>query len=329
MLLAIYALCSWLGIFRLFYAINRNRALNITYHNVLPDDVYDNSVHLGMSHPSSIFETQILHINRRWPITTDPDQPGTCRITFDDGYRNQKVVAARILENHGLRGVFFVPFEPLESGKTLIVDRILQWISYVIPGLYRFGGLTVDISENSRRLPAFRMIYQHLLANPEHWQSIVDELNQASPFAALEIDPTMDSLRFTPLTIRDLDEMRARGHRIGCHGWDHKPLSTLRAEFVSEEFDRCRERVPEYCSCSEFSYPFGGEAEVSSMVAKACRRANFSHGFLNVEKVPSSLSVMGQYALGRVSLPRESSPYLLDAKLSGFERFVKQILRRS
>jgi peptidoglycan/xylan/chitin deacetylase (PgdA/CDA1 family) len=321
-----YSVCAWLGVFRLFYAINRNKTVNITYHNILPDDIFDDSIHLGVSHPASVFEAQIIHISKRFSISTDdPEGKGTCRITFDDGYLNQKDIAANILEKHGLNGVFFVPFEPLESGKTLAVDKILQWISYVPSGTHHIFGLNLIVLDRDRA-SAFQTLYNYLLANAEQWHPLVAELDKVYSFSRLKVAPELVRLRFTPLSVQDLKEMRSSGHRIGCHGWDHRPMATLAPQTVTDELTRCWEKLGGYCNCEEFSYPFGGVTAVSPAVAAACQKAGFSHALMNTSVIPDQFANLSRYAITRLSLSRSCSPHVLDAKLSGFENFLKRRL---
>jgi len=83
-----YVLAWHIGIIRLFHFLNRNRQLGLTYHNVLPDELFDpDLVHLGVSCSLSTFIVQIEALRKRFAVTTEIGKPGTCMITFDDGYR--------------------------------------------------------------------------------------------------------------------------------------------------------------------------------------------------------------------------------------------------
>src|SRR5262249_47444911 len=86
----IYLICAWTGITELFYTFNRRRRLILTYHNIIPDEFFDNALHLGVSHRLSEFQQQLDLIAARFKITTDffSDNDRSCVITFDDGYQN-------------------------------------------------------------------------------------------------------------------------------------------------------------------------------------------------------------------------------------------------
>src|SRR5262245_50086968 len=92
----LYILCGAIGITRLFSVFGTGRI--VTYHNVLPDEIFDDALHLGVSHRMSEFKAQVDLIRSRLKVTTDfMGSPGTCVITFDDGYKNN-IAAAEYLE---------------------------------------------------------------------------------------------------------------------------------------------------------------------------------------------------------------------------------------
>ena len=103
-LLLFYFVMTYLGFIKLFYWLNRNKKIILTYHNIIPNHLFDDSCHLGVSHTESVFKEQIKLIYQRF----DRNQ---CLITFDDGYKNQLEVAAKILSDHHLQGIFFVSFQ--------------------------------------------------------------------------------------------------------------------------------------------------------------------------------------------------------------------------
>ncbi|OSM04795.1 polysaccharide deacetylase family protein [Magnetofaba australis] len=325
-----YRLCAWFGVTGLFFFLNRRRTLHVTYHNVLPDAIFDNTPHLGMSHAASTFAAQVRVIAQCLPITVESEHAGHCRITFDDGYQNQGEVAGGILEEMGLRGVFFVPLEPLQgAGETLAVDQLLQWVSYAPAGAYTPLGVDLTLGDKAQRQAAFSRLYDAACADPSLWRKLPPALDALAPFAHLDMPDDMARLRFTPMPRDTLKSLAARGHRIACHGWDHRPLATLDDNAIAQEFARCAQLYQQHCNCDEFSYPFGGLREVDSRVVEACRRSPFSMGFLNTPQRPAwAQGEQSDFAIPRLCLPiTETRPYVLKAKLSGLETFLKQAVR--
>src|ERR1043166_647164 len=145
MLDAFYAVMGLLGVPRLFYWLNRRRCIVLTYHNVLPDTLFDDTVHLGVSHRASTFDAQLALVVRRLGTTRD-----RCVVTFDDGYQNQLEIAEPVLARHGLRGIFFIAFQSMTSGRALAIDQAMMWVSYVPAGEYSAIGLRVVVEPASR-----------------------------------------------------------------------------------------------------------------------------------------------------------------------------------
>src|SRR5690348_11387751 len=90
LLIGLYFICYWSGIVAIAYWLNRRTTLILSYHNVLPDELFDSSLHLGVSHRWSEFIRHIDIIRKRLRITTNvaESRPRHCVITFDDGYAN-------------------------------------------------------------------------------------------------------------------------------------------------------------------------------------------------------------------------------------------------
>lgn len=305
--------------------LQRRRQVNVTYHNVLTDSLFDHSLHLGVSLPEHVFQAQIKHLAARYRITTTPNTPGTCRITFDDGYLNQIQLASSILERHNVRGVFFITFGMVGTGEMLIIDRLLIWISYVPAGTYKIFNNTIEITCDNR-LKVFRKLYDVLLSDSEKWSQVPRELEKAFAFHQLPIKDEMRTLRTLPLSPSDIQQLRKNGHRIGYHFLTHRPLATLSDSELIEECSGHYQHAGSLDLPIECSYPFGGINEVSLRVLNACKEKGMSYGYLNTEAIPKEFLEYEHLAFPRVSLGFEKTPYVLDAKLTGLESWLKRLL---
>ncbi|HLB43371.1 MAG TPA: polysaccharide deacetylase family protein [Gammaproteobacteria bacterium] len=324
-LIIFYYIMTCLGVIKLFYWLNRKKRLILTYHNIIPDDLFDHTYHLGVSHSESIFKNQIKLISRRFSYNLKEKKMFRCVITFDDGYKNQMEIAARILNSYDLKGLFFISFQSLISGRALIIDRVMMWISYVPVGEYNIIGNLTKINDENRSLIA-STLYDHLIKNYKLWDEIEENLNNSFEFNRLTIDPHLARLRFKPLTADDLKKLVYEGHLIGAHSWSHRPLSRLPIEIQKEDFLKCRLLVKKHCNSLLYSYPFGGIQEVSPITTKLCEECGFSAAYMNIPEAPLWLDVNADYILPRLSLPNESNKYLINGKLSGFEFFCKKII---
>ena len=325
---AIYIFAYYSGIVGLFYWLNRRNYVILTYHNVIPDDLFDFSLHLGVSHSTTAFRKHLEIINRRlnvqsWP--PDKDALRGCVITFDDGYKNQWLVAGPIMKKFNVHGVYFVPFSTIESGRCLAVDGILRWVSYCRPGDYDILGCRIVVSEG-RRQDAFSGIYNILLSDPEKWNVVESELMDLPGSSDLGVNEKMEQLRFRPLESADLEELVAAGHQVGCHSWSHLPLASLPRGQIKRDFDQCRKERERYANTRLYSYPFGGRQEVTPDVAEECETSGFEWAFLNVSE-NSWLKGNPKFRIPRMSLPNTTDRFVLEAKLSGFEKALKRLLK--
>lgn len=310
-----YFLSSALGLFKLFYWINKNKKIVLTYHNIIPDSLFDHTIHLDVSHKESIFCKHLQLLKKR---------KINAMITFDDGYKNQKIAGDLLLE-HGLKGVFFISFKAIIDKTPLIIDQIMQWISYVPDGSYSILNTTYAIASNNRNV-VLSSLYETLLKNSSLWNNIIESLDTAFSFNKLSIPPALKSLRFNPMTSEDISALRDCGHLIASHSWDHRPLSTLSQAEQEKDFTLSRQHADQFCNTLLYSYPYGGLNEVSETTAQLCRKYGFLCGFLNISVSPNWKDVASEFKIPRMSLPSHSNIRALDAKLSGFEFFVKRLI---
>lgn len=317
-----YCICGWSGVTKIFYTLNRGRRLIITYHNIIPDEIFDDALHLGVSHRLSEFQYQLDLLASRFNLTTDvlSREQRSCAITFDDGYRNN-LAAAECLEQKSARGIFFVPVEPVLSGRTLVIDQVLRWFSYVPPGDYAIVSVAVRIRDCERQ-EAYSSFYAWILRNVEQWESLPKLLDEAYPFAELtKLSDRYEDMRFHPMNQMELARLRDAGHCVGCHSYNHRPLAALTDDEMRADFESCRHHR-ELFNSNVFSFPFGGADEVDERAIGFCREFGYRAAVANVSGNDSG-NVM---ALPRMSLPHSTNRHVLDAKLSGLESFIKLCL---
>ena len=317
-----YFTIAKVGVFQLFYWLNRRKKIVLTYHNIIPDHLFDDTPQLGVSHSERIFENHIRFIKRRF----DSKINERVLITFDDGYKNQCEIAAKILQKNKLSATYFVSFKLLVDGSPLIIDQVMQWVSYVPAGSYQILDNLYYITDDNRHHVG-SLLYVKLLKNYPLWDVIENSLNQAYRFDALKIDSELKRLRFEPITPEDLVALKTAGHRVAAHSWDHRPLSTLPLEQQRKDFSLSKKYADQYCNSSLYSYPYGGKDEVSPETASLCAEYGFTAGYMNTPDFPGWQQVEKQFQYTRMSLPNNNDIYALDAKLSGFECFCKNAIK--
>ena len=327
--MALYVCAYYSALITLFRWINRKKIIVLSYHNIIPDHLFDFAPHLFVSHSQSVFREQARFLRRYFHASTWPPKAGhyRCVITFDDGYKNQWCVAGPILHDFGLPAIFFVPFGPVANREPLVVDQVLKWFSYCPAGDYKIFDDVISIRKDNR-LHEYERVYRSLLANPKRWQEIVSELDKKAKFSELGTSAELEALRFMPLSADDLGAMRVANLQIGCHSWDHRPLGVLPPDEVERDFKLCEQRLDQFANSRLYCYPFGSAREVSRKVVECCAASGFEWAFLNVSQLPEGLVSDSRFAVPRTSLPNTASRYILAAKLSGFEAAFNRAIGR-
>ena len=117
---SLFFFCYCIGIFRLFYFLTRNRQRIITFHHVIPDRYFDDSLCLGVSCTESVFDCQLKLIAEKFHFTTKVQNKKSCMITFDDGYNNNYSIALPILEKYKVKAIFFITYNLIINKRILL-----------------------------------------------------------------------------------------------------------------------------------------------------------------------------------------------------------------
>lgn len=302
-LIAIFA--YWLGLDALFYWLNRRRKRIITFHNVLPDNMFREGVANGVSSRLSDFKKIVGMCKKRFQIDTDMFNARSLTITFDDGYHNQYEYAFKTLREMGVKAYVFVSGDTTNGALT--IDKLLHWVSEA-PIEYIPNGNRADYWEYET-WPKF------LKDSKSKGESVLDELNAIYPYekvlALLPEDYKRE--RLTGISMDELKEMRASGWKIGWHTKSHYPLSKLMADEIRAELT-----PPEEMKDACFSYPYGELECVDAGVIEIAKSIGYPCAVSNMIEVGS---VRNRYFLPRMAL--SSDKYLFHFELSGAKHFLK------
>ena len=298
------------GVTNLFYVFNSKFKRILTFHNVLPDGLFEQNVANGVSCSASTFRKTIKMLSERWNFSTDLCDPRTITITFDDGYLNQYEIAAEILKEEGDIPAYIFPAGDVLDGKMLVVDQLLHWASYVPSEILREKGYANGTELWVKEIwPRFNEDAQRLGMGV--WQ----ELNSVYPFEKIFIGLSSEynRLRLSGISQQQLKELRERGWKVGWHTQSHYPLSRLSI------VEKRREMTPPVDMQGEvFSFPYGETASVDLEAVQLAEELGFPAAVSNTT-VRSPLT--GRYFLPRMSA--SSDKYLHDFELSGLKHFLK------
>lgn len=306
----------YIGLIHLCYYLNRKKSLILVYHNVIPDEYWDDSIHLSVSIKQSLFEHHLAIINKRLKVSTRLHEEGTVMITFDDGYSNA-MIAAECLDKYDNKSVFFIPINNIDSIAPLWIDKIWLWFSYVPTRTYCICGDDFLIEETSlSRALAFSKIIDILFDNYDKKALIIDELDRILPFekVAAQMNERYFHLRFQGLSQKEIKKLQHRGFKIGGHSIDHDILSMLSLCDLKHDFETVSQQVNNLYNIDLYAYPYGHSKQVSQDVIQACQESNFTHAVMNEEYVVNAT----EYTLPRISINNLSNRYQIEARLSGF-----------
>jgi peptidoglycan/xylan/chitin deacetylase (PgdA/CDA1 family) len=310
----------YLGLNQLFYAITRKRQKIITYHNVINDKYFDDTLHLGVSHSQSVFKFQLKEIAKTsLNFSTEINQENSVMITFDDGYQNKFVCARPILNDLNIGAVFFITSDLINSKYPLWVDKILLWFSYVPKGNYVIDEISYFISDSNRHTN-YSKFYKHVLANYIELDNLLVKLDLAFSFDKISMDKTYYKLRFEGLSKEQITALKADGHLVACHSKKHSVLSKLSEDQLNQELEYCQLNLSLIYNSTYFSYPFGGHDEVDEKVVNKLENSAFTYSFMNIWNYKFTKS---DSKIERFSLPNTKRKYIIHSHLSGLYYFLK------
>ena len=316
----IYFFSYYIGVNQLFYFITRNRQRVITFHNVIPNHLFDHSIHLGVSCSDEIFEFQLKEIEKRFNITTKIGVPSSCMITFDDGYSNKYECTHHILKKYSHKAVFFITADLVQKKELLWVDKLLMYFSYLPDGKYRFCEEEFVIDSENRE-DSYRKAYQFIVSSYHVKDKFINQLNEYS--SLLNINSELNKLRFHALNDSQIEKMRSYGHLMACHSSSHDIFSQLKTTELEEEINKCEKLKGTLYNCDYFSYPFGSDLEVNQKVINRMRTSGFNYCFINKWLFNTNDD---HHQIQRMSLPNTKNKYLINAYLSGFYYFLRKFI---
>ena len=321
------------GLTELFYFLNRNSKLILSYHNIIPEDLFTPNLINGVSHSDSVFDAHLRYIASKFKTGTDIDNKHELIIAFDDGYLNQYSIAHPLLKKYNLKAFFFITLDLLpENAEALMIDRFLFWLSYVPAGNYKvpvsddIAPIIINITGDSDRLSGWQQVYS-LIKNDYYVAAplILKALDEVFPFAEIEkrIAPTYIKLRLTPMPKNAIEELKAYGHKIGAHAKTHGPLTGLSNQALEDEIRSCADKVGNVFNTTVFSYPFGGLLEVTEREINCVKKHGFTHAVTNINNPTPSIQHADPYFIPRMSLPNTSNTAEIAFYLSGAKYFLQ------
>lgn len=323
-------ICYWLQLHRLFYFLNRRRKRILTFHHVLPDELFLAGVANGVSCDVSTFRKILSEVKKFFSFSVDITDVRRATITFDDGYWDQYAVAAPILREQGIPAILFASGQLMRADgeeTALTVDLLLHWISYVPLTAPLTLRLRVDEKcfqeelRNDNRADVWeRAIWPAFLCDAARkGAGVLSQLERIYPLQCIleALPPAYIQLRLKGISPAQLHELLKAGWQIGWHTLSHYPLAKLSCEDAKAELTP----IKNFPFCSTFSYPYGSGECVSRRDLELAERCGFKHA-VSCTHEPTELGLDAErYFMPRMILPGDVA--LLHFELSGLKHFLK------
>ena len=307
----------------------RRRLLVLCYHGVVAEEAPEDEYRYRNTVGVATFRKQLSTISRLLnPVCLDdvlmairgvkPLPPYSVLVTFDDGYRNNLIHAAPVLEEYGVPAVFHVTTDYI--GRTDILwtqelhERVMGWTRPILPMPDGSPDVPIPLGTKQRI-----RIAEHVRAVCKQVcnEARIDYLNclRSGGDASQPLDGSGELFAF--MTWEDVRALHQRGFEIGSHTLTHPILSRLTNNALQRELRRSKaiieERVGTACRC--IAYPNGGRRDVSPTVISEVRSAGYQIGLTTIPRLNSI--PCPAFEIGRIGINREVKTGELMARISG------------
>jgi peptidoglycan/xylan/chitin deacetylase (PgdA/CDA1 family) len=317
-----------------FRAFHQNRLLVLSYHGVVPGEYardplrYPNIVTISEFSRQMERLIQVYHPIAAselgdWKAGRGRVTRNAALVTFDDGYRNNLIYAAPILERCAIPALITICARYIGSDHILWTDEIhwnvMHWPEKLIP---------MPLSEQQRvpndfakRLTLANRLRESCKRLPH--EQIAEYLNK---LRSHDIPRPNDEIH----AFLSWDEVRAlkrRGFEIGSHTVEHPILTQLPRERLVSEIRDSKRIIEEQIGgeCAFFAYPNGGPSDISLEVVQEVRRAGYRFAFTVMGRL--SAREEDPLLLDRVYIPAGISAGGFERRTSGLHNALKQLLR--
>jgi peptidoglycan/xylan/chitin deacetylase (PgdA/CDA1 family) len=264
-------------------------------------------------------EKQIDAIHRRYKFVSQEDLDNCfrnqvfpkgeyCVLTFDDGLKEQ-MNAFDYLSEKGIPAIFYVATDPIRQAKVLPTHQLQQVRTQLDDAaIFEYLQKNTNISsypfkeqllENQYRYddPLARRVkyFLNFILSESEKQTLVQQL-----FCMLHSDEAAFSKAF----YMNEDELRrlAIAGVLGSHGSAHLALATVSEAMAEQDIKKSIDYLETLDSkpISSFSYPFGGAAAVSPVLATILDKAGIQFAFTMKRGINTSEQLQDRFFLQRV-----------------------------
>ena len=334
-----------------FRSVVRPGLAVITYHGVLPtgyrpiDPGFDGSLITA-----DVFRRQLRLLKDKYTVISPEEMRSWCEhggelppraalLTCDDGFLNNLTEMVPVLQDEGLKCLFFVTGGSVGHQRAMLWYEDLQLLYLRAPaGNFQlcFEGIEISgiLAEREQRRSLWWSAVKRLSqVDAETRERFVHAayshfgMEESLPFYLSTYAETRR--HFCLLKRSELQQLAAAGMTIGAHTLTHPLLSQLPPELAWTEIVESRSRLEAVVGRKiwAFAYPFGDAGSVTPGVVAMTKQAGFDAAFMNIGGgLGSSLPL---HSIPRVHVNADMSLAEFEAHVSGFYESLQRRLRRT
>jgi len=265
---------------------------------------------------------------RLWLQNQELLPPLSILLTCDDGLRNVLTDMLPILQEEGVRCLFFI------TGISVGTVSAILWYEelYLLLQLAPEGPIQIDVGDFQATCPAAENrrkfwwdLVRKLSARDAVFRSqILQALHQKFESGSVRIaELRKNDINFRRFFLLNRDELRslaAHGMTIGAHTMHHPLLSQCSDVGAQAEIAGSRQQLQSAVGQEiwALAYPFGDAGSVTERELALAKSANFSCAFMNVGG--GFGADLPRFALPRVHVTADMGLAEFEAHVSGFYR---------
>jgi peptidoglycan/xylan/chitin deacetylase (PgdA/CDA1 family) len=323
------------GVDRACVSFHNRDALVLVYHGILAQEKPEP---FRYHHTAAEFEAHLDWLGTRCTPASLADfarwKGGEWRprkppvlVTFDDGYRNNAVVAAPLLKRKGIPALFFLASGYIENDRVLWPDevfaRVCAWTASTLDGP---DGTTHAMPKISAERESLAL-------------SIVEECKNIGDARRLDFiaylvtktpscNPLADSDAQNFMSWDDVRALGAAGFDLGSHTVTHPILRSLSPSDLRRELRESRSTIEARTGrpCTALAYPNGRSRDIDGSVLAETAEAGYDYAFTVSNRWCRRSSEDLQ--LDRVSPPGHTDLATFALHASGFRQWLRSAANR-
>lgn len=219
-------------------------------------------------------------------------------VTFDDAYVDCFSLAKPVLDQFGIRGIFFVPIDMIDNRQLGWWDLAAYLMKTTPKAEIAVGNDVLDLRRGFTT--SLQQVLNLFKLRPvEETGGLLEELSRTCEVPL----PSKDEQGAELMTWDQLRTMKAGGHGIGSHTFSHRVLATLPPEQQEREIKASRGELAARVGGDvlSFAYPVGGPQHINDHSVTYVREAGYQQAFTfntGIEVIPIA---------DRFQIPRESA----------------------